>query len=158
MAPKPFPYPIGVGVDICHIPRLHNIVGKRSDYVTRWARKIFTRLEWPHLWQKFYESNIPRASSGVLKAQLWLPRNGETTDGTHPASSTAEVYPSVHKRALQYSFIANHSSQNVRVSDRYLPGQAPVEDKPLSPSLYAATHEMSLTQYLAGRYVPCPLI
>ena len=47
-APKPFPFPIGIGTDVCRVNRIAAIL--RREYTrNRWARKIFTRLEWPAL-------------------------------------------------------------------------------------------------------------
>ena len=47
-APKPFPFPIGIGTDVCRVNRIAAIL--RHEYTrNRWARKIFTRLEWPAL-------------------------------------------------------------------------------------------------------------
>ena len=48
VAPKPFPFPIGIGTDVCQINRIADIL--RDEYKrNRWARKLFTRLEWPAL-------------------------------------------------------------------------------------------------------------
>ena len=52
MAPKPFPFPIGIGVDMCLVNRVAAIL--RYEHArNRWARKIFTRLEWPALCRTF---------------------------------------------------------------------------------------------------------
>lgn len=155
MPPKPFPYPIGVGVDICHIPRLYNIVGKPDDYITRWAKKIFTRLEWPQLWQKFHETNIQRSSYGATSAQLWLPGVTNSKDRrqrTHSASSIAEAFPSLHNRTLQHTVIRSHETQNLGISYGSQLGDVSVESRPLSLSSHAITHDVNLAQYLAGRW------
>lgn len=47
-APKPFPFPIGIGTDVCRVNRIAAIL-RRENTRNRWARKIFTRLEWPAL-------------------------------------------------------------------------------------------------------------
>lgn len=52
MAPKPFPYPLGIGTDICHIHRIHCLMQNEST-VNRWLRKVSSRLEWPYLVRKF---------------------------------------------------------------------------------------------------------
>ncbi|KAL8933884.1 MAG: hypothetical protein Q9211_005529 [Gyalolechia sp. 1 TL-2023] len=141
MAPKPFPYPIGVGVDICHIPRLYNLVGKPSHYVSRWAKKIFTSLEWPYLWRKFYEISNLRTPSEISKVQLWIPEVERTmtqTQRTHHASSAAE---------------ATHSLPNDTAHNLACDGHA--DASPLLPSLPVPTHHAKLlAQHLAGRYVP----
>ncbi|KAL8809861.1 MAG: hypothetical protein Q9200_003044 [Gallowayella weberi] len=74
MPPKPFPFPIGVGVDICHVSRLSRLLlNKQDDFVTRWARRVFTRHEWPHLWEKFHEAGALHMTSKVPQPQLFLP-------------------------------------------------------------------------------------
>lgn len=52
MAPKPFPFPLGIGVDITQASRVVKMM-KTEDIFNRWSRKVFNRLEWPHLFQKF---------------------------------------------------------------------------------------------------------
>lgn len=51
MAPKPFPFPIGIGIDVCRVNRIASIL-RHEHTRNRWARKIFTRLEWPALCRK----------------------------------------------------------------------------------------------------------
>ena len=46
--PKPFPFPIGIGIDVCRVNRIAAIL-RHEHSRNRWARKIFTRLEWPAL-------------------------------------------------------------------------------------------------------------
>ncbi len=47
-APRPFPFPLGIGTDVCRVNRIAAIL--RYEYTrNRWARKVFTRLEWPAL-------------------------------------------------------------------------------------------------------------
>lgn len=48
MAPKPFPFPIGIGIDLCRVNRIASIL-RHEHTLDRWARRIFTRLEWPAL-------------------------------------------------------------------------------------------------------------
>ncbi|KAF6234562.1 hypothetical protein HO173_007188 [Letharia columbiana] len=48
MAPKPFPFPISIGIDVCRVNRIAAIL-RHEQTRNRWARKIFTRLEWPAL-------------------------------------------------------------------------------------------------------------
>ncbi|KAI4169866.1 MAG: hypothetical protein LQ343_005415 [Gyalolechia ehrenbergii] len=158
MAPKPFPYPIGVGVDICHIPRLYNLVGKRTHYVTRWAKKVFTRLEWHRLWQEFYKTSIRRTPSEFAKAQLWIPEVGRTTSRTqrtHPVWAATETSYSLHNETAQHGVQANHhETQSPRTSFiESLAGNAHADTRPLLPSLYDPTpHVKLLAQYLAGRW------
>ena len=73
MAPKPFPLPVGIGVDICQIRRLSFMLNKQDDYVTRWAKKVFTRREWPSLWQSFHRAVTSSNTLEAPKPQLLLP-------------------------------------------------------------------------------------
>lgn len=54
MPPKPFPFPIGVGTDICHTTRFLRFI-RDDEVMNQFARKVFTRLEWPYLYRKFLE-------------------------------------------------------------------------------------------------------
>ncbi|KAL8759295.1 MAG: hypothetical protein Q9184_003658 [Pyrenodesmia sp. 2 TL-2023] len=74
MGPKPFPYPIAVGVDICQFTRLHKILSYDSEKLTRWARKVFARREWPIVHQKFYRASDNQTRFDTLEASLWLPQ------------------------------------------------------------------------------------
>lgn len=57
MVPKAFPYPIGVGTDICQVHRIASFL-RRRDIRERWARRVFTRLEWPSLWRAFKRCHL----------------------------------------------------------------------------------------------------
>ena len=46
--PKPFPFPIGNGIDVCRVNRIAAIL-RHENTRNHWARKVFTRLEWPAL-------------------------------------------------------------------------------------------------------------
>lgn len=48
MPPKPFPYPLRIGVDMCSMPRLGQHITD-SNWLNRYTRKHFNRLEWPEL-------------------------------------------------------------------------------------------------------------
>ena len=57
MPPKPFPFKIGIGTDICEIERMGAII--QTGYHTRWARKVLTYLEWPSFETKLQEFENP---------------------------------------------------------------------------------------------------
>lgn len=57
MAPKSFPFPIGVGVDVCKINRIAALT-RQDDLRSRWARRVFTRLEWAGLCRRCQRANI----------------------------------------------------------------------------------------------------
>lgn len=52
MPPKPIPLPLGIGIDIVHVPRVINLL-KDETKINQWSRKVFSRLEWPHLFERF---------------------------------------------------------------------------------------------------------
>lgn len=52
MIPKPFPFPIEVGVDICRTARIASLL-RQERTRNRWAQRVFTRLEWPALVRRF---------------------------------------------------------------------------------------------------------
>lgn len=56
MAPKPFPFPFSVGVDVCRISRIAALL-RHKDVRNRWARRVFTRLEWPVICRRFERAN-----------------------------------------------------------------------------------------------------
>ncbi|KNG87352.1 hypothetical protein ANOM_003931 [Aspergillus nomiae NRRL 13137] len=42
----PFPYPLGVGTDICHIPRIRRILTRENPkYAERFSKRIFSESE-----------------------------------------------------------------------------------------------------------------
>ena len=66
MAPKPFPFPISVGVDICRIRRIADLI-RQETIRNRWARRIFTRLEWPALCRRFQRATYQAEDSKSLR-------------------------------------------------------------------------------------------
>ena len=133
MAPKPFPFPIGVGVDICHLRRLSFILNKQDDYVTRWARKVFTRQEWPSLWQSFDRAIASCNASGPPKSQLSLPNFKITRPEKQNAAS--------HKTQ-------RGPEQSTDILESPLPIQLPPSTLSTSETKWRV-----LAQYLAGRSV-----
>ena len=51
MPPKPFPFAIGVGTDICRVARLVNVAND-AVRLNLWAKRVFTRLEWPMVYER----------------------------------------------------------------------------------------------------------
>lgn len=67
MPPKPFPLPLGVGVDIIKLSRLKLLL--RNHYaLNRWAQKTFNRLEWPALVEVFQPQPFQKVEA--VKEQL----------------------------------------------------------------------------------------
>lgn len=52
MVPKPFPFPLGIGVDIVKVSRIRRLMADQH-LINKWARKVFNRLEWLHLFDEF---------------------------------------------------------------------------------------------------------
>lgn len=68
MPPRPFPYPLGTGIDICKVSRVANII-RDDGNATRWVAKVFSRLEWPAIWRRFKEAQL-RIDAGRSDEQL----------------------------------------------------------------------------------------
>lgn len=51
MPPRSFPLGLRVGTDICRVSRLAHIASN-ANHLNLWAKKIFTRIEWPALYQR----------------------------------------------------------------------------------------------------------
>ena len=50
------------------------ILDRGDEYTTRWARTVFTRQEWPRLWQQFFLSSTQEErNQNTSKVQLNLP-------------------------------------------------------------------------------------
>lgn len=82
-APKPFPFPIGIGTDVCRVNRIAAIL--RREYTrNRWVRKVFTRLEWPALHKKFQD--IEKAKGEPIE-QANLANDQNLGDEGQPAAN-----------------------------------------------------------------------
>ena len=66
MAPKPFPFPLGIGVDVCQVNRIAAVICHEHTR-NRWARKIFTRLEWPALCRRMQRAEKAIGEPGDQK-------------------------------------------------------------------------------------------
>ena len=51
MPPKPFPFALGVGTDICRVARLVPVAND-AVRLNLWAKRVFTRLEWPMVYER----------------------------------------------------------------------------------------------------------
>lgn len=117
MSSKPFPFPLGIGVDLCRINRVAALL--RQEHVrNRWARKVFTRLEWLALCKRIHQANsqdeetLNRAKREKVDRTLTLP-----TLSTH--SSILED----HDESKYWSAIADERSSLGRLM-RYLAGRS----------------------------------
>ena len=69
MAPRPFPFQLGVGIDICRITRIVALLRQESTR-NRWARRVFTRLEWMALCRRFERVNQLQAGEPVEQKMI----------------------------------------------------------------------------------------
>jgi hypothetical protein len=67
MSPRPFPFQLGVGIDICRIARVAALLRQESTR-NRWARRVFTRIEWMALCRRFERVNQLQAGNSVRQA------------------------------------------------------------------------------------------
>lgn len=110
MAPKPFPLPLGIGVDIVRVARVIKLL-KDEDTINHWSRKIFSRLEWAHLVERFSvaQRNPKHGHSPHDKPRLVLPYVWEKENPNIP--------PNVFSLGL---FLAGRSSSEVILSAQAL--------------------------------------
>lgn len=74
MLPKPFPYPLGIGVDLVELLRVRSVLEENSK-INRWAQRVFSRLEWPYISLAFQNHANPPNGIELTKRrpQLVLP-------------------------------------------------------------------------------------
>ena len=65
MLPKPFPYNLGVGVDLVEVLRVKSILEENSK-LNKWAQRVFNRLEWPFI-SRAFQNNASRPPRLVLR-------------------------------------------------------------------------------------------
>ncbi|KAJ5143034.1 uncharacterized protein N7515_001821 [Penicillium bovifimosum] len=61
MKPLPFPFPLNIGTDIVHIPRIAQLL-TRPDYLTRFTRRILCDQEQTYFRKRFSEALKERAA------------------------------------------------------------------------------------------------
>ena len=80
MGPKPFPFSIGVGTDICQVSRVRHIAAN-GTLLNSWARKVFTRHEWPTLYKKIASGGTEARTYGFPKLNLPAINFADQTSG-----------------------------------------------------------------------------
>lgn len=137
MVPKAFPYPLGIGVDVCRVSRVAHLLQKQN-LCNRWARKVFTRLEWSALWNHVKKAQLMAA------ADTWKGNGidmtitpGEQTSCSRndpPTDNSIWMLPELPERSL-----SRRSSIQSKVADNGadFDGRSPIE---------------LLARHLAGRY------
>lgn len=64
MPPRPFPYAIGIGTDICHIPRIQRIILQNDGRdIVRFGSKIFNDFELRFFQQKLTSYHEAKAAA-----------------------------------------------------------------------------------------------
>ncbi|KAL2047053.1 hypothetical protein N7G274_001072 [Stereocaulon virgatum] len=81
MSPRPFPFQLGVGIDVCRIARIAALLRQESTR-NRWARRVFTRIEWMALCRRFERVNQLQAGNSVRQA---------AKDESHEASVRSKI-------------------------------------------------------------------
>lgn len=70
MPPKPFPYPISIGVDICLIPRMRRLIRQRDGHdIIPLAKKIFHRDSELDVFQKRLDTYKCEARDEYLSSE-----------------------------------------------------------------------------------------
>lgn len=82
---KPFPSSYGLGHDICHTERLVAIL-RQENTRNRWARRVFTRLEWPVLISRFLRAGGIETDF-VSKEGQRQPQDSEVADRSSRSGS-----------------------------------------------------------------------
>ncbi len=80
MPPKQFPYPIGIGIDVCKPLRILRIMQDHRK-LNAWLRKVFNRLEWPFLVSQFKNAedglggpDLKNTNHSLVLTHSWIPR------------------------------------------------------------------------------------
>ncbi len=80
MPPKQFPYPIGIGIDVCKPLRILRIMQDHRK-LNAWLRKVFNRLEWPFLVSQFKNAedgsggpDLKNINHSLVLTHSWIPR------------------------------------------------------------------------------------
>lgn len=158
MGPKPFPYSIGVGVDICSFTRFYHVLRHDSEKLTRWARRVFACQEWPSLHQKIYQASDQPMRSQNFRPSLWLPqvRSPKQPDN-NVAKSYTETKSSFRRlRIRQDEATFEHDTRDLSTArDPILVTDAQsVFKDPLPSTLFVEPRKLQLlAQSLAGRWV-----
>ena len=126
MAPKPFPYPLGIGIDVCKVARIARVL-RSTGLRNQWARRVFTRLEWPDVCRYFEKTRISMTDDAGNTRVI-----GREANAYHPSGW---MLPPIPTRWL-------HDVDNVPLSKTAL-------DERLSDD---RTPVVLLARYLAGRY------
>ena len=128
MVPKPFPYPLGIGVDVCKVSRVMRLI-QNYRLCNRWARKVFTRLEWPALWDRMKEAQLTATAdtgNGHRKDSLIGIEDDPTrTQSSAPTDNFIWMLPDVSEDRCgsSDSEAVSHEHSPLKVLARHLAGR-----------------------------------
>ena len=131
MPPKPFPFPIGVGVDICRVNRIAALL--RKEHIRNiWARKVFTRLEWPAVCRRFQRTNRSEAESvgDSERAQDTVTDKRDVTEETWKLPNLSKHSEVLEDETAFWSTIADGRSKLSTLA-QYLAGRSALPQEPL---------------------------
>lgn len=93
MVPKPFPYLLDIGTDLCSVKRIAGLLSHRRPR-EQFIRRNFTRLEWPLIWKSFQ-----RASDNSDGYDAWITR--KTASVSHlEQSAKDDMRPSPEESSI----------------------------------------------------------
>ena len=137
MVPKPFPFPIEVGIDICRTARIAALL-RQEQTRNRWAQRIFTRLEWPAIVRRFQRADRAEGETygQAMKRQqhLRLAREGNL-DGVKDLGQNVWMLPNLasvssmfEDEELYWSAIRNERSPLGGLA-RHLAGRSEISSR-----------------------------
>ncbi|KAI9844802.1 MAG: hypothetical protein M1837_005220 [Sclerophora amabilis] len=112
MPPKPFPFPVSIGIDICHIPRIREIITKdENKRLDRFTRRIFNTSERPDaqkLIDRYHRTRRREEQSVEAHRNTTLLRLAEWLAGRFAAKEAA--MKAISSRRLTWHDICVHST------------------------------------------------
>lgn len=131
-AAKPFPSPYCPGHDICQISRIAAILRDEAT-LSHWARRVFTRLEWPALVRRFEQaggigkdSNMVTGVRGYQQSRKEDTLAGEGGRTQHPPFRmlpTLPIYTQLSQESNKFEAAFADESSPLRGLVRHLAGR-----------------------------------
>ena len=81
MSPKPFPYPLAIGIDVCKVGRMYQLM-RKGPRMTSFARRVFTRSEFMALRLRFLKMHADDPETKIPEED---PANYENCQWTLPS-------------------------------------------------------------------------
>jgi len=97
----PFPYPIAIGTDICHIPRIRMILSdEREGYIHTLGRTIFSPVELSEFLSRLEKMQELRSAGGKEKDCMSLDLEGQLGEARPDEENQPDEKTSKHGREL----------------------------------------------------------